>query len=109
MLLAAVLAIGGWWFINARSETAANGCVIHLREIAALKEQWGLDHQKTTNDVPTWDDLRPYMRPANADWIPHCPSGGVYTIGRLGEPPTCSIGGRDHTLPQYGANGTSRR
>src|SRR6266699_731028 len=67
VLLAAVLALGSRWLINARSETASNACVMHLREIAGLKEQWGLDHHKTTNDVPTWDDLRPYMRRGNAD------------------------------------------
>ena len=107
VLTVAVLAVGSWWFINARSERASNACVMHLRDIAALKERWGVDNRKTTNDVPTWDDLLPYMRSGEA--VPHCPAGGVYEIGRLDHPPTCSIGGRDHTLPRYAANGTPKQ
>jgi hypothetical protein len=42
--------------------------------------------------VPTRDDLLPYLR----RW-PVCPAGGTYTIGAIGEPPTCSV--PDHKLP----------
>jgi hypothetical protein len=63
------------------------GCKVNLRMIADAKELWASSNQKTENDTPTWDDLRPYMRGAK----PQCPGGGVYTIGRVGEPPSCSI------------------
>src|SRR6266545_2883485 len=108
VLFAVLLGAGARWFINARSDTASKPCVMHLREIAGVKEHWGLDHSKTADDVPTWDDLRPYMPSGGGDSMLHCPSGGVYTIGRLGEPPKCSIGGRDHSLPPYSSNGTSK-
>ena len=47
---------------------------------------------EATNDAPTWDDLRPYFPYTWSNSIPVCPDGGVYTIGRLGENPKCSIG-----------------
>ncbi len=48
-------------FVRARATTATDTCVNNLRQIDAAKNQWMFDKNKTTNDVPTWDDLRPYM------------------------------------------------
>ena len=49
-----------------------------------------IDHHKTTNDVVTWDDIRPYLsRKGRA--LPICPAGGTYTLGPLSESPRCSI------------------
>jgi hypothetical protein len=74
-------------------------CHENLVQIDLAKRQWAGDYDKTTNDTPTWDDLRPFF----PDWLtnsvywtngrPICPDGGVYTIGRVGELPRCSIGG----------------
>lgn len=61
-------------------------------------------YNKGSDDSPTWDDLRPYF----PDWAtnglvrwtngPVCPEGGIYTIGRVGETPRCSIGGYSHAV-----------
>jgi hypothetical protein len=64
--------------------------------IDAAKQTWASKENKTTNDVPTWDDLKPYLR---IQGLPKCPDGGIYTIGRLDEMPRCSIGGPRHSLP----------
>lgn len=69
------------------------------------KRDWAIDYGKTSNDTPTWDDLRPYF----PDWAtnklvrwtngsPVCPEGGTYTIGRVGEVPRCSIGRYTHAV-----------
>ena len=69
------------------------------------KRNWAIDEKKSSNDTPTWDDLRPYF----PDWAtnrlvrwtngrPVCPASGDYTIGRVGEPPRCSIGGYTHAV-----------
>ncbi len=87
-------------FIRARKTSASNACVNHLRQIAGAKETWAIENHKTTNDVVSWNDLKPYL------WheeTPKCPDGGTYTIGRVGEPPRCSlapafVGGKDHEL-----------
>jgi len=76
-----------------------NYCVNNLRQIQSAKEQWMLEWGKTTNDVPTWADLNPYMgRTGDAKSEIHCPAGGIYTLRSVGEKPTCSIGGPSHTL-----------
>lgn len=69
-------------------------CRKQLREIDAAEATWSVDHNKTTNDIPTRDDLRPYL--ARHGEVPVCPSGGTYTLGRVGESPVCSHPG--HTL-----------
>lgn len=87
--------------------SAAAGCINRLRQIDAAKEQWALEQHKTTNDVPTWNDLYPYLSSNfTNNWftngIPVCPGGGICTIGRIGEPPVCSFAMKrpyQHTLP----------
>jgi hypothetical protein len=95
--LVVVGAIGLRWFIDARSTAAQNSCINYLRQIDGAKQQWAYENRKTTNDVPTWEDIRPYLGyPSYAARL-HCPLGGTYTIGRVGEPPRCSYPG--HSIP----------
>lgn len=69
-----------------------NACINNLRQLDGAKQTWAAEERKTTNDVPTWDDLRGYMK-----FQLVCPQGGAYTIGRVGERPKCSI--PQHWLP----------
>jgi hypothetical protein len=80
----------------------ANACINNLREIDGAKDQWMLKHNAKTNDIVTLNDIKPFLVPygepndfikldANGN-LPKCPAGGIYTIGRIGEPPTCSLG-----------------
>lgn len=91
----AVLSAGLTWLVHAHSSSASNACVQNLRQIMGVKEQWGAENHMTSNDAPTWDDLAPLLP---HETKPRCPAGGTYTIGRLGTPPECTIGGRDHSL-----------
>jgi hypothetical protein len=96
---AIILAAATHLVIRARSTTASGACIFNLALIKAAKEQWALEHHKTTNDTPTWTDILPYLGSGPAGQMPKCPSGGVYSVGRVGDPPTCSIGGPNHSLP----------
>lgn len=82
-------------FVKARETAQKNTCINNLRMIDAAKQQWALEKSKSASDTPTWDDLKPYLGRGGA--IPHCPKGGEYTIGSVGQHPTCSIPG--HELP----------
>jgi hypothetical protein len=73
----------------------ANACINNLRQIDAAKNQWALEKQKNAGDLPTVQDLAPYLRDGV---LPVCPDGGTYTLNGAGLPPTCSIPG--HVLPQ---------
>src|SRR6266705_5770531 len=63
-------------------------CINNLRQIDGAKQQWALENHKTTNDMPIWEDVRPYFKNGIA-----CPQGGTYILGRVDEPPRCSISG----------------
>jgi len=91
-------------FIPPRTRSAAP-CVNRLMQINGAKEQWALEYGKSTNDVPTWKDLYPYLSSSFTNsWFtndkPVCPEGGVYALGRVGELPTCSVGGSGHSHPR---------
>jgi hypothetical protein len=79
-------------FVKARETSQKNACINNLRQLDAAKAQWALENGKKDGDLPTKEDLLPYLK----RW-PVCPKGGVYTIGPIGQPPTCSVAG--HVLP----------
>jgi competence protein ComGC len=76
-------------FVKARETAQANACINNLRQIDAAKNEWALENNKTTNDIPTAQDLDKYIKSGFASL--HCPAGGTYTIGHVGEPPACSL------------------
>ena len=79
----------------AQTETQErNTCIANLRLIYAAKQAWALEKNKTDADVPTEQDLLPYVK---GGVFPVCPAGGIYTIGAVGQLPTCSVSG--HVLP----------
>ena len=87
-------------FIRARSESASNACVMHLRQIAGAKETWAIENRGITNGVVLWSDIKPYLGHRQ---VPQCPDGGTYILGRVGESPRCSlapafVGGKYHEL-----------
>ena len=78
-------------FLGVRNTNATGACINNLRIIDAAKEQWALENKKTSIDVPTASDLRPYL--GRSRDLPRCPLGGEYIFGKIGEPPKCSLGG----------------
>ena len=72
-----------------RMVISQNSCINILRQIDAAKYQWMTDNHKTTNDTPRWEDLSPYFHKQKVPLI--CPNEGIYTIGKVGELPICSI------------------
>jgi hypothetical protein len=86
--------------VKSRGTSEANTCVANLKQIDGAKEQWASENKRTTNDVPTWDDLvgkDKYIRNT-----PSCPAGGTLQINRVGQPPTCTFKDpkHPHVLPE---------
>jgi hypothetical protein len=83
-------------FLHARSVAHMNSCINHLAQIDGAKQTWAQKNHKNANDVPTWNDLRPYFGRGSDFTTLVCPDGGTYTLGSLSEAPKCSI--RGHVL-----------
>ncbi|MGA2853715.1 MAG: DUF3352 domain-containing protein [Verrucomicrobiota bacterium] len=77
-------------FVKARATSQQNACINNLRQIDGAKQEWALEKGKKATDVPTKQDLLPYLR----SW-PVCLQGGTYIIGPMDEKPTCSIPGHE--------------
>jgi hypothetical protein len=79
-----VVAIPNFMKARTTSDSSAS-CRSNIRELDAAKQQWAVDNKKTTNDVVTWNDIRPYL-----SRLPVCQDGGLYTLGRIGEDVRCT-------------------
>ena len=77
-------------FVRVRESARAKACVQNLNQIFGSKERWAMDNNKGGTDTPTMTDLVvPGVYLKNA---PICQSGGNYTVGRLDQFPSCSVG-----------------
>lgn len=85
-----------------RPISQANACINNLRQIDAAANQFALEYHKRTGDSINFpSDLTPYIYLPNGK-MPSCPAGGIYTINRVGDTPTCSLGNTvtpNHVLP----------
>jgi hypothetical protein len=80
-------------FIKARSTSAMNPCINNLRQIDAAANEFALEHSKTNGEAINYpDDLTPYIKLNKDGKIPPCPQGGIYSIKKVGDTPTCSLG-----------------
>jgi hypothetical protein len=71
-------------------------CINNLRMIDGAIQQWAFENNKTNSDTVTWLDLKSFLSRGGTE-LPHCPSGGTYSIRTVGDKPTCSRPG--HVLP----------
>jgi hypothetical protein len=90
-------------FIKARSTSCCNACINNLRQIDAAANEFALEKGLKTGDKINFPgDLTPYIKLNSAGKIPSCPEGGVYSMKRVGDTPTCSLSNRvdsPHFLP----------
>lgn len=78
------IAFGYSW----RESERAEACVANLRQLNSAKEQWAIDSHSLVGAVVPPEGL--YGPGGYVKSEPECPSGGWYSVGRLGEDPKCS-------------------
>jgi hypothetical protein len=96
-LLLSCIGLAGLAFgppIGARSVMSSqNACINNLRTIEKAKAEWAQSKAAPSGSAVSWSDIAPYlMNP-----LPKCPDGGSYSLGSVGEQPTCSIA--SHNVP----------
>lgn len=107
-IIGLLAAIGIPNFVRARTRSQTNACINNLRLLDAAKQQWALEHKKSSTDIPAADgsELKDYLGRGNFAELPMCPMDSTssftasYTLNDVGTPPTCKIDGANHTLPQ---------
>jgi len=76
-------------YVKSRQVRSLNGCIdFNLPALAKAKQRWALEHAKKKGDTPTEKELLPYLE--DHRW-PVCHAGGKYTVGPVGNHPTCSL------------------
>ena len=97
VLSALVLLIGLWVIGSAIFQwpplshyvgESGNACMNNLRQIDGAKQQWCLETGHTNGATVTRGDIATYV----TEHAFRCPSGGTYSLGAIGEDPTCSLG-----------------
>jgi hypothetical protein len=89
LFVAAIVVI----YSTGRSISPANRCLNNLRQIDAAANEFGLEKNLKTGDKINFpDDLTPYIKLNKEGKIPSCPQGGIYSIKKVGDVPTCSLG-----------------
>ena len=90
-------------FVLARNTAQANMCVNNLQFLDQAKQiyaveyglEWGNIIPSADNNGIDDEDGIPDVLEIYFETAPQCPSGGQYTIGKIGELPRCSIGDND--------------
>jgi len=75
---------------KAKSKAQSVSVINNLRQIDLAKQQWASDNQKSTSDIATLDDLKPYMGRGTGSVVPSV-GGETYIPGRVGEPAMAEI------------------
>jgi hypothetical protein len=83
-----LLVVATYVYIAKRENSSAQVCIIHLHQIDGAKHSWALEHGAKPGDMVTTNDIAPFLRPETLT----CPAGGIFTAGKIGEPPICSLG-----------------
>ncbi|MEA2552587.1 MAG: type pilus assembly protein PilA [Fimbriimonadaceae bacterium] len=89
MIISILLGIAMPNFLRSRALAKGRSCAANLRQINAAKEQLAMAGSLQEGDSIASKDLMPYLHDKN---FPSCASGGLYTVGTVGQNPICSIG-----------------
>jgi competence protein ComGC len=76
-------------FVKARQASQRAACVANLKQIASAKATWAAQYKKLKTDEPADTDLFGAERYIQKK--PQCPAGGTYSLGPIGNYPTCTI------------------
>jgi len=75
-------------FVKSRSTSQANATINNLRQIDGAISEWALETKKSPTDVPTEEDLKPYLYGGK---LPQPVMGEKYVLGSASEPTKADI------------------
>ena len=80
-------------FVNGRKASQKNACIANLKQIDGAKALWA-ENQKATNGAPVSVENLYGLHIGTLQYIkePHCPAGGLYDTGNIGQPARYTLG-----------------
>lgn len=93
--ICAAIACAAFLVISVRNKIRASECLKNIELLNGAKDEWTRESECGPDAKPTMEDICPYTGascPSNFCPI-ICPSGGTYTIGKVGCAPVCSFHG----------------
>ena len=102
LIMGTLLAIALPGFSNSRDTTQKNICVNNLRQVSAAKNEWAVETNRSSDEVPALSDLAPYFK-GGTDKV-YCSQdssksfNSSYAIQAVGTEPVCKINPAKHTL-----------
>jgi Mg-chelatase subunit ChlD len=80
---------------RSRSASQANSIINNLRQLDSAKQQWALEHGKSDSDVPTFADIKDYVKGrGESGAMPPAVSDETYILGSVGEPVVAEVDAR---------------
>ena len=61
LLVCLLLLLATPFGVRSHTRSVIDSCQKNLIKIDAAKDEWALECRKTSNDIPSWSDLRPYF------------------------------------------------
>jgi prepilin-type N-terminal cleavage/methylation domain-containing protein len=96
-IIALLAALAAPNFLGSRRASQTNVCINNLRQIDAAKTQWALENGKGNLDIPTGDDVKPYLGRGSSGSMGsvYCPLSGQgnlngYAVNAVGTVPQCN-------------------
>jgi len=83
--------------VRAHYPSAGDSTWNSLRQIDSAKQQWMLNLGKMPGDIPSLNDLLPYLSSSftncyQTNGVVVCPNGTIFFIGRIGQPAAAKRG-----------------
>jgi len=69
----------------------SSSVINNLRQLDGAKQTWAQEKKKSPDDVPTMDDLKPYLGRGPSGSIPPSIAGEKYVLGKVGESPMAVV------------------
>ena len=88
LIIGLLLSVAVPQWMQARENARQKTCVGNLRQISDAKDQWAMQNGKADGAAVVEADIWPDYIKGNA--FPSCPTNGTYTLGAVGETPTCT-------------------
>jgi Mg-chelatase subunit ChlD/type II secretory pathway pseudopilin PulG len=74
-----------------KSRSSSAGVLSNLRQIEVAKQLWAQDNNKVSQDMPTLQELAPYLGRGSDGNLPGTPLGERYIIGKVDESPRAEV------------------